>query len=462
MLDAMNHLKLIAWFFTLLSIGVTAAEPRPNILLIVADDLGYGDLSCYGSEIATPQIDSLARDGVRFTDFYVAASTCTPSRFALLTGRAPIRSRDGLLNPLAFGDAHDADRGIRAEETTIATRLREVGYRTAIIGKWHLGHGDPSFLPTRHGFDSFFGFTGGAVDYFTFRYGKQPDLHRDEDVVDEPSFVTQRLTAEAVRFLKTQTVDKPFFLYLPHLAPHFGKAWDENKQAAVNILQPRAEELARVPHIKNKHRRDYAAMLTALDDGVGEVLAALRSRGLEQNTLVIFMSDNGGSIPHGSFNHPMRGMKTQLYEGGIRVPCLVRWPEKITAGRIIRQPASALDWFPTFSQLAGIKPDATPLDGHDITSLLTTDTPQPERPFFWSETAAQRDGGKSSHAIRLGKWKLLQTPDGKSQLFDLATDMDESNDLGFSQIEQQNQLEAQLGKWLEDISAILSPKPIGW
>jgi arylsulfatase A-like enzyme len=430
-----------------------AAHSRPNIVMIIADDLGYGDLKCYGSEIPTPHIDSLARGGARFTDFYVAASTCTPSRFALLTGRAPIRSRDRLLNPLAFGDANDEHRGLRTEETTLATKLGEAGNRTALIGKWHLGHGEAAFLPTQHGFQSFFGFTGGAVDYFTFRYGNVPDLHRNKRVVDEPGFVTMRLTEEAVTFLHAQTPEQPFFLCLAHLAPHFGKAWDASTQTARNVLQPRPEELARVPDLADRDRREYAATVLALDDGVGVVLDALKKTGLADNTLIIFQSDNGGAIPHGGSNKPLRGMKTQLHEGGIRVPCLVRWPGKIAPGRIVREPVSALDWFPTLSKLAGVPIDPkAPLDGMDITSLLTESAPLPPRTLFWTETAAERDGGKSSSAVRRGLWKLLVTPDGKTLLYDLIDEPVEEHDLSSTQTAVKDELQAALTAWLQSVS----------
>ena len=433
----------------LLLCALTAtAQQRPNLLLIIADDLGYGDLGCYGGEIPTPHIDSLARDGARFTDFYVAASTCTPSRFALLTGRVPLRSHDHLEQPLAYGDAVDAQRGIRADETTIASRLAAGGYRTALIGKWHLGHGKAAFLPTRHGFESFFGFTGGAVDYFTFRYGNTPDLHRNECVVDEPGFVTARLTQEAVTYLHAQKADKPFFLCLAHLAPHFGKAWDATTQTAQNILQPRAEELARVTNITDPERRDYAAMLLALDDGVEAVLKALEETGLASNTLVIFQSDNGGSLPHGGRNTPLRGMKTQLHEGGIRVPCLVRWPSRVKPGRVVHEMVSALDWFPTLAKLAGLEahPKA-PLDGIDVSDLLTQSNPLPSRSLFWKETAAQRDGGNTSSAVRQGKWKLINAPEGQTRLYNLEIDLGEHHDLSTTQPAITNQLQTALHDW---------------
>jgi arylsulfatase A-like enzyme len=280
-----------------------------------------------------------------------------------------------------------------------------------------------------------------------------PDLHRNKRVVDEPGFVTMRLTEEAVTFLHAQTPEQPFFLCLAHLAPHFGKAWDASTQTARNVLQPRPEELARVPDLADRDRREYAATVLALDDGVGVVLDALKKTGLADNTLIIFQSDNGGAIPHGGSNKPLRGMKTQLHEGGIRVPCLVRWPGKIAPGRIVREPVSALDWFPTLSKLAGVPIDPkAPLDGMDITSLLTESAPLPPRTLFWTETAAERDGGKSSSAVRRGLWKLLVTPDGKTLLYDLIDEPVEEHDLSSTQTAVKDELQAALTAWLQSVS----------
>jgi arylsulfatase A-like enzyme len=427
--------------------SVALAQQRPNILFILADDLGYGDLSCYGNENPTPHIDSLARDGVRFTDFYVAASTCTPSRFALLTGRAPVRSRDALLNPLAFGEAYDNDRGIRPDETTIATRLRERGYRTAIIGKWHLGHSDPKFLPTRHGFDYFYGFTGGAIDYFTFHYGKVPDLHRNEQIIEQQGYTTDLITDEAVRFLQAQTKEQPFFLYLPYNAPHFGKPFDEAKKVAVNRMQAKPEDLARFSHLADLPRREYAAMMASLDDGVGRVLAALKANSLERDTLVIFASDNGGVLQLGGVNKPLRDQKGTLFEGGIRVPCLVRWPGHIPAGRILREPASMLDWFPTWSALTGLPTRGALVDGVNLWPWLSGKGKLAERPLFWREVKAARDGGKETRAIRVGQWKMVRTAAQQDMLFKLQADLAEQNDLSQTQPEMLRRLRTKLDRW---------------
>lgn len=292
------------------------AAERPNILLIFSDDQGWGDVSCYDSEIPTPNIDSLARDGVKFTNWYVASSICTPSRFGLLTGRYPSRSQDRLLGALMSLGEKDANRGIRSDEITIAQVLQCQNYRTALIGKWHLGHGNVGFLPTSHGFDSFYGHTAGCIDFFTMRYGIKPDWYRDEELIDETGYATDLITDEAVRFLKEQRPDRPFFLYLPYNAPHYGKGYDPGKREVVNIMQAKPEDLARVSQIEDPTRRVFAAMTLSLDDGIGKVLATLEQRGLQDDTLVIFMTDNGGDPDYGGSSGALRGEKGTLFEGG--------------------------------------------------------------------------------------------------------------------------------------------------
>lgn len=412
-----------------LAVQATNAQQRPNILFIMADDLGYGDLGCYGSELPTPHLDALARQGIKLTQIYAAASTCTPSRFGLLTGKHPLRSKDNLLNPLAYGDPADADRGIRPGEKTIAAYLTEAGYYTALIGKWHLGHGQKAFLPTRHGFQTFWGYTGGAIDFFTSRYGAEPDLHVGEEIVEKPGYVTDLTSDEAVHFLTSRPKNQPFFLCLHYNAPHFGKPWDDTRKAAVNILQGKPEYIIRFREIKDSTRREYAAMMKSLDEGVGRVLNALKTAGLEEETLVIFTSDNGGSLNHGGRNRPLRGQKTTLFEGGIRVPCLIRWKGRLPEGKQNDTPLSMLDWFPTWLRLAGVASDAAAPDGMDVWPVLADGKKMPVRPLFWSEVAAPRDGGRPTNAIRVGRWKWIQTPDGKQLLFDLGRDESEQLDV---------------------------------
>jgi len=397
-----------------------SAVPRPNILLIFADDLGRGDVSCYGSEIRTPNIDSLARDGVKFESFYVAAPVCTASRFGLLTGRYPARSHDKLFGALMFLEERDASRGIRPTETTIAEVLQREGYRTAIMGKWHLGHGEPQFSPRRHGFDYAYGSTGGCVDYFTQKYGNKPDWYRDDRLIEEKGYTTDLITEEAVRWLGEQTADKPFFLYLPYTAPHYGKGWDPKAKKPTNVLQAKPADRDRFPSITDEKRREYAGMVAALDDGVGRVLEALRRAKLDQNTLIIFTGDNGGDPNYGGNNKPFRGVKNQVWEGGIREPCLMVWPGKIKPASVIRDPATTLDFFPTFRDLTGAKREGIALDGQSLAAVLLEGKPLPERELFWQQP--------NGVALRRGHWKYLRIHK-EEMLFNLDNDPSESKDL---------------------------------
>jgi arylsulfatase A-like enzyme len=410
-----------------------AAAPRPNVLLIFADDLGIGDVSCYGSEIQTPHIDSLARDGAKFEAFYVAAPACTPSRFGLLTGRYPNRSRDQLLGALMFLQPRDDTRGIRAGETTVAEMLQRGGYRTAIIGKWHLGHGLPEFSSRQHGFDYSYGSQGGCVDYFTLRYGEKPDWFRNDRPLVEEGYATDVITDDAVRWLEQQRTDKPFFLYLAYTAPHYGKGWDAAKQQPTNILQAKPADRARYAHIADADRREYAGMVAALDDGVGRVLETLRAAKLDQNTLVIFTSDNGGDPRYGGGNKPFRGQKNQLFEGGIREPCVMRWPGKIKPASVVRTPATALDLFPTFCDLAGVKRGGMALDGDSLMPLLLEGKPLPTRDLFWQRP--------KDAALRRGEWKYLRDATGE-MLFNLKSDPAEANDLAAEKPKVLRQLKA--------------------
>ena len=400
--------------------AILSAADRPNILVIFADDLGIGDVSCYGSEIKTPNIDSLARAGAKFESFYVAAPVCTPSRFGLLTGRYPARSHDKMFSALMFLQAKDDTRGIRADEKTIAEVLRRDGYRTAIIGKWHLGHGQPEFSPGRHGFDYTYGCHGGCVDYFTLKYGQKPDWFREDVALEENGYSTDLISADAVRWLQEQKADKPFFLYLAYTAPHYGKGWDEEKKQVTNILQAKPADRDRFKYIADERRREYAGMVAALDDGVGRVLETLRARKLDQNTLVIFTSDNGGDPRYGGNNQPFRGVKNEVFEGGIREPGLMVWPGKIKPGAIIREPATTLDFFPTFCDLAGVNRSGMALDGNSLVPLLTGGKALPERDLFWQQP--------NGIALRRGPWKFVRTAGGE-MLFNLETDPGESKNL---------------------------------
>ncbi|MDO8682585.1 MAG: sulfatase [Armatimonadota bacterium] len=393
-------------------------ESRPNIVLINCDDLGYGDVACYGSKkIATPNLDTLAQNGLRFTDFYCTAPVCTPSRTALMTGRYPIRA--GLTRVLG---QYNKD-GIKDEDTTIAQVLKAQGYATACIGKWHLGH-LPQYLPTRHGFDYYYGipysnnmgaWTEGLVDV---------PIMRNEEVIERPAIqdtLTQRYTEETIKFIKDNK-NGPFFVYLAHTMPH--KPW----------------------HCSDSFRGRskgglYVDVIEELDWSVGEIVKTLREQGLDRHTIVMFTSDNG---PNGGSAGPLRGGKTNVFEGGMRIPFIASWPGRIPVG-LCREPANQMDLFPTFAYLAGGKPPKDrPLDGRDIRPLLTGKGKIPGAfEFYYFRTHVLQ-------AMRYGNWKMHVGRDTNAlpepELYNLALDIGEKRDVA----KQHPELVAELQQRIKD------------
>ncbi|MFM7520785.1 MAG: sulfatase-like hydrolase/transferase [Planctomycetota bacterium] len=376
----------------------------PNVLVIYADDLGWGELGCQGNrEIPTPHIDSLARDGVRCTQGYVAATYCSPSRAGLLTGRYPTR----------FGHEFNAvaqQTGLHLDETTLATRLKSLGYATVCIGKWHLG-GKPPYLPTARGFDQFYGTLGNTP----FFHPKQfIDSRRSTEVVpvDDPAFYTTEAYAQrAVEWLEDRK-GEPWFLYLPFNAQH----------APLEAPQKYLDRFATIPEGK---RRTFAAMMSAMDDAIGRVLETVRALGQEENTLVWFIADNGGpTAGTTSGNGPLRGFKMTTFEGGPRVPFLVKWTGKLPAGKVYDLPVMNLDVVPTVLAAAGKPVDAAArLDGVDILPYLSgRQTGRPHDSMYW------RCG--EQWAVRKGDWKLVVSKggSGKPELYDLSSDVGEQRD----------------------------------
>ena len=449
----MNSSSLFfAFFFFLLS---TSAADKPNILLIFTDDQGWNDVGCYGSEIPTPNIDRIAEEGIRFTQFYSASSICTPSRFGLLTGQNPIRSEDQLLSALMFMADEHSETGIQEHETTIAEVLRDKGgYETGLIGKWHLGHGKEDLLPMNHGFDTFIGHTGGCIDFFTMTYGIIPDWYNGSQHVTENGYATELITEEAVEWLSgAAESEKPFFLYLAYNAPHFGKGYSPSDQRPVNLMQPQAADLKRVDFIEDKIRREFAAMTTSLDDGVGKVLDALDKNRLTKNTLVIFLTDHGGDPTYGGSNKPLRGDKATLFEGGLRVPCMMRWPGVFEAGRESDAPLISLDLFPTFCEIAEVEPHAGDiLDGTSFLShLKNEEAASHTRAFLWQTGAHSELGRKSWLAYREGDWKYLSSPKDGEFLFHLSEDPNEKTDRKKSDAEKFARLRDAAAKRVEEL-----------
>lgn len=436
-----------------------ASVNRPNIVMIFSDDQGVHDVGCYGSEIPTPHIDSLAKDGIKLDQFYAASAICTPSRFGLLTGRNPSRSQDRLLSALMFLVDEDKTRGLKSHERTIASVLKQVSYETALIGKWHLGHGQDSFFPHHHGFDLAYGHTGGCVDFYTMSYGNIPDWYRNGELLDVTGYATDDITDQAVQYIEGSHQEKPFFLFLPYNAPHFGKGWDDGKNTPLNILQPHPRDLERVSFIKDPTRRKFAAMVTALDDGIGRVLKALDEAELSDNTMVIFMTDHGGDPNYGGDNQPLRDGKATLFEGGIRVPCLVRWPGVIQPGTQSNEVSWAVDWFPTLAKMAGASFNESLLDGKDLLPVLRGEASGKPRELFWELGAHTELERGQWLGLRQGDWKYVLSPINGEWLFNLEADPYEQLNLASENQQRFGQMRRRAKHMSKDYKASGETKP---
>jgi arylsulfatase A-like enzyme len=414
----------VSWSALLLLCGCETTEP-PNIILIVADDLGYGDLGCYGNlERNSPHLDQLAEKGMRFTDFHANAPVCSPTRAAIITGW--YQQRSGITGVVTAGKYRE--QGLDTAVTTLAKVLRQQGYQTAMFGKWHLGY-DTLYSPLNHGFDKFRGFVSGNIDYhshidqageFNWWWGKT--LKR------EPGYTTDLITDHTLEFIQ-QYKDQPFFLFLSHEAPHYP-------------YQGRADTADRRighPHPAYGSRTDqgeaYQEMITVMDEGIGQIITQLEEQGLAENTLIFFCSDNGATKV-GS-NTPLRGYKGELWEGGHRVPAIAYWPGEIVHGTTNAK-AMTMDLFPTFAEAAKA-PLPDQLDGISLLPLLTGKAEVlPERHLFWQF--------KEEVAIRKGPWKLIQSPED-TLLFNLRKDLSETNNLIDLEIQMRDSLMHLLQKW---------------
>ena len=412
---------------------------RPNILILLADDLGYADIGANGcKDVATPNIDSLAKNGVRLTSGYVSGPYCSPTRAALLTGRYQQRFGHEF-NPGPIRNA-DPEFGLPLTETTMADRLKANGYATALVGKWHLGF-EAKFHPQRRGFDEFFGFLGGAHSYLQNPANRNA-IMRGTEPIKEVTYTTDMFGDEAVLFIE-RNKNRPWFLYLAFNADHAP-------------MEATDKYLARVEHIQDPLRRTFAAMHTALDDNIGKVLATLRKHGLENDTLVVFLSDNGGPTPvNASRNDPLRGFKGQTWEGGVRVPFIVQWKGTLPAGKAYAQPAMQIDILPTALAAMGVqaKPEWK-LDGVNLLPYLTGENSgRPHDALYW------RFGEQM--AIRQDDWKLVKAPGAGAamversspgsaagaHLYNLATDIGEQNNLAAKEAERVKQLATVWENW---------------
>jgi len=440
------------------SIASPAPKKRPNIVLILADDLGYCDSELYGCDtIPTPNIKRIADDGVLCTEGYVTSPVCSPSRAGLLTGRYQQRYGHEFL-------PSDNSRGLPRSETTLADALRQFGYTTGLVGKWHLGVGE-EFNPIHRGFDEFFGVAGPASDYIdptredvkssrpdretakapksapaaTWEGRGKNAVMRGTQPVEEEQYLTDAFTREAVAFINNHR-SRPFFLYVPYTAPH-------------QPLQVTQKYYNRFPHIDDESTRIYAAMISSMDDGIGSILDALEENRLEKNTLVIFLSDNGAGVADYCSNRPLRLGKQTLFEGGIRVPFCMKWPGQIPEGTTCEHPVSALDIFPTAVAAAGGDPSTkNPGDGVDLLPYLKgTISDRPHDMLFWRSSP--------NWAVRIGNWKLIHAGD-RDWLYNLNDDIGEQSNLAAEQPEMVKKLKNAYDRWNSEMIEPLWP-PMG-
>ncbi|MES2036436.1 MAG: sulfatase-like hydrolase/transferase [Pseudomonadota bacterium] len=385
----------------------TVPPKKPNIIFILADDLGYADLSVYGqTDFQTPQLDQLAKQGLRFTQAYANSAVCSATRFGLITGRYQYRLRGGLEEPIA--GASDSI-GLPPEHPTLPSLLKKQSYTTALFGKWHLGS-LPKFSPLKSGYDVFFGNYGGAIDYFTHKTGVGQDakdgLFEGEVPVNKVGYYTDLIADRAVAYVKQQSAAQPFFLSLHFTAPHW--PWETPDDEAVS------REIKSLFHLDGGSLETYGKMVVSLDTAIGRVLKSLEEQGLADNTIVIFTSDNGGE--RFSRTWPLSGQKTELLEGGIRVPAIVRWPAKIKPGQVSSQIAISMDWLPSLLAAAGGAPDpAYPSDGQNLLPVILGAQAVQPRTLYWRYKANKQK------AVRSGDWKYLKIADNEF-LFDVARD----------------------------------------
>jgi len=397
--------------------------PRPNIVFIVADDLGFADLGCYGGReagfgLVSPQIDRLARGGLRLTNGYSNSPVCSPTRFALMTGRYQYRLRGAAEEPINSKTRGDTALGLPPSHPTLPSMLRDAGYRTALVGKWHLGFA-PAFSPLKSGYDEFVGVTAGGVDYFTHRDSSgRHDLWEGESPLHERGYLTDLLTRRAIDFIERAAPGPaPFFLSLHYTAPHW--PWETRDDEA------RAERVHEdLGDLAGGNVETYRRMIHHMDEGIGAIAQRLRELGIDGNTLIVFTSDNGGE--RFSDNWPLVGGKMDLTEGGIRVPWVAHWPNVISPGGVSAQPCMTMDWTATLLDAGGARvplagaDDA--LDGVSLLGLLRDANERFHRPMFW------RMNHRGQRAHRDGDWKYLQV-DGHEYLFNLAHDARERANL---------------------------------
>jgi len=408
---------------------------RPNFVFILADDLGYADLRCYGGrEDCSPNLDRMAMEGLRFTNGYANSCVCSPSRFAIATGRYQHRLRGGFDEPIGSASPQ---LGLPPDHPTMASLLRDAGYATALVGKWHMG-ALPWFSPLKSGYEEYFGLMGGGVDYFRHivRYGSSSpevhDLYEGEEEVHRKGYLTDLLTDRAVDFIKRQKPANSFLLSLHYNAPHW--PWETRDDIA------ESERIQNIAHNDGGSVKTYTTMIHHMDEGIGHVLAALDETGARENTLVVFTSDNGGE--RFSDTYPLVGKKMDMLEGGIRVPYIVRWPARLPAGETYDPLAIGMDWMPTFLAAAGEEPHPDyPLDGIDLFGKEVA------RNLYW------RMKYRNQKAVRSGVWKYLSI-EGNEFLYDLSRDSRERANMKYREPKKFHELRDAYLEWDRSLPAI--------
>ena len=430
--------------------AIGAEARKPNVVVIYTDDQGSIDVNAYGAkDLVTPAMDSLCRDGVRFTQFYAAAAVCSPSRAALLTGRVPVRA--GVPGNVS---SHPGGRGaLPADQVTMAEMFKAAGYATAHIGKWHLGFTPPT-MPNGQGFDYSFGHMGGCIDnYSHFFYWVPPNRHdlyqNGKEVWRTGEYFPTLMVEEAAKFMEANR-EKPFFMYWAINLPHYP-------------LQGTEKWRRRYAHIKDEKRHKYAAFMSTMDEAIGDLLEEIDSLGLRDDTIVVFQSDHGHSVEERTFSGggnsgPYRGAKFSLFEGGIRVPAMIRWPGRIPAGEVRDQFAVSVDWLPTLAEYANVPLPKRKLDGKSLAKVIHSGRAKsPHTEFHWMST-----GSNPQWAVREGDWKLIGNPrdptrksplgkDDKLFLVNLSLDVGEQKNLRNTHPDELKRLKSIHDRWVKDL-----------
>ena len=429
------------------TVGHAQPPRRPNVVLIMSDDMGWGDLGSYGAtDVRTPNLDRLAAEGIRLTDFYANGTTCSPTRAALISGR--YQQRYGFEAPLPNAD-RAGDRGLPATGYSLPQLLKNHGYATALIGKWHLGYA-PDKSPNAHGFDYFFGLKSGYHDYYTHRAGDgEPDLWENDRPIQEDGYTTDLVTERAVRFIEAHK-DEPFFLDVAYTAPH----WPYQVPGRPSVAPDNARHV--LPYDPDTSTRaEYVAMVEHLDRKIGELLAAIDRAGIAEDTIVIFTNDNGGEWL--SSSTPLFGRKWTVFEGGIRVPAIVRWPNRIPAGTVSDQVGITMDLTASILAATGAPvPAEAELEGVNLFPVWEGRAPELERTLFWRAG----NGPAKSAAVRRGDWKLIV--DGPhTYVFNLRTDLSERNDLARVRQDVARELRPLLAEWEAMVDAEAAARGFG-